>query len=129
VNFQVELEKADRIIKDTEIKLNTIKSSLTVVDNELQQLILLETELEDNLKFLKKKNIIALAQEYKKAKEDLNKTKNRLAMLRIDSGNMKRALRDCEVFLQKAKESYVKLLKGKDNVIRGKFGSKKSGQE
>jgi chromosome segregation ATPase len=129
VNLQLELEKADRIVRDTEIKLRTIKTALDGIEGEIQQLTTLENELEENLKFLKKKNIIALAQEYRKAKEDLTKTKNRLAMLRIDSSNVGRALGDCQAYLQKAKEAYAKLLKGNDNVIRGNFGRKSDGQK
>jgi chromosome segregation ATPase len=129
VNIQLELEKADRIVKDTEIKLRTIKVALDGIDAEIQQLNTLEAELEENLQFLKKKNIIALAQEYKKAKEDLTKTKNRLAMLRIDAANVGRAFGDCEAYLKKAKEAYAKLLKGSDNVVRGNFGRRSDGQK
>jgi hypothetical protein len=129
VNILMELEKADRLVKDADVKLRTINTALEGVNREIQQLVAVEVQLEENLQFLKKKNIIALAQEYKKGKEDLMKTKNRLSMLRIDHSNISRAQVDCEAYLQKAKQSYAKLLKGDNNVVRGKFGRKTDGQK
>lgn len=120
---QQELDKLATSIKDAEARLNVFKSNLDAIDKELNHLTTVETQLQENIKFLRKKHIIALALEYKKAKEELHKTRNRLAMIRIDRGNIGRAYKDVEDFLVKTKAQYAKLLKDSDNVvIQGSFG-------
>jgi chromosome segregation ATPase len=128
VNKQQELDKLAHSIKDAEVRLKVFKSNLDTIEKELTQLGMLESKLRDNIKYLRKKHVIALALEYRKSKDELNKTKNRLAMIRIDRENISRASKEVEDFLNKNKESYAGLLKEQNNVIKGTFG-RKNGQD
>lgn len=118
-----ELEKADRAIKDAEQRLRAVKNSLEAIEKEVDILSTLETQLEANVKFLKKKNIIALAAEYKKAREDLIKTKTRLGLIKTDREKIRNIYHEIELAIFKAKQSYDESIKeSENNVIRGKFG-------
>jgi chromosome segregation ATPase len=128
VNKQQELDKLSHAIKDAESRLKVFKGNLETIEKELNHLAAIEKQLEENIEFLRKKHIIALALEYRKAKDELSKTKNRLAMIRIDRENIRRATDDVEGFLNKNKESLAELLKESNNVIQGSFG-RKNGQD
>lgn len=121
-------ERLAHAIKDAEARLKVFKTNLDTVEKEIGQLATLETTLEENIKFLRKKSIIALAVEYRKAKDDLNKTKNRLAFIRVDRENINRAVVEIDQFLVITKTAIAKLLKSGDNVIKGNFG-RKDGQD
>lgn len=125
---QVELEKLDRSIKDGEIRLRTAKTNIEALDKEIDSLSSLEIQLEENVKCLKKNNVVAIATEFKKAKEDLAKTKARLIALKNDRELFKKSAKDIETFTNKAKEDIEKLQKtGDNNVLRGKFSRKDNG--
>lgn len=120
-----DLERADRIIKDAEIRLRTVKVTLEAIEKEVDQLTAVEKQLEANVKFLKKKNIIALAVEYKKAKEDLTKAKARLTMIKNDREKIRQTYHDTELLIFNAKEAYEQAMKdATNNVVQGKFGRK-----
>lgn len=126
---QVELEKLDRAVRDGEIRLQTVNVNINSLTKEIDQLENLENQLEENLKCLKKKSIIAIATEFKKAKEDLKKTKTRLISLKNDRENFKKAANDVEAVMKKAKEDMENLKKnGDSNVLHGTFGRKDNGQ-
>lgn len=125
---QQELDRLAHAIKDAEARLKVFKQNLDTVEKELAHLANVESQLQENIKFLRKKHIIALALEYRKAKDDLDKTKNRLAMIRIDRENIGRAHKEIEDFLTKHKANYAELLKESNNVIKGTFG-RTSGQD
>lgn len=125
MNRKEELEYADRAIKDAEQRLRSVKNSLDAVEKEFDTLTNLKKELEANVKFLKKKNIIALAAEFKKAKEDLAKTKSRLSLISKDRDNIRKIFHDMELAIYNAKQAYNERLQEIDNnVIRGNFGRK-----
>lgn len=120
---QEELSKIDRTIKDSEIRLRTFKTNIDVIQKEIDFLLNVEGQLQENIKYLKKVKIITLATEYKKAKEDLKKTKNRLLQLKSDKAINDKAHKEVTVFIEKNKELYDKLTKhNENNVLQGKFG-------
>lgn len=124
---QAELDKAEREVKDTEQKLYKIKVTLKEVDDEIEQLKRVESSLKENIDYLKKSGATVKATEYKKAKEDLTRTRGRLAVIKIDRENIARAQKEGEAYLEKAKEALAKAILGKDNVLsfkRKKDGSK-----
>lgn len=125
---QAELEKLDRTLKDGELRLRTVKMNIDSLTKEINILSELEIQLEQNVKCLKKKNIIAIAIEFKKSKEDLAKTKTRAIALKNDREHFKKASAEVELVMKKAKEELEKLQKiGDNNVLRGKFGKKNNG--
>ena len=122
MSYLQELDRLERTIKEAEIRLKQIKSSMDVMEKEIDQLTSLEAQLEQNLNFLKKKHVIALAAEFRKAKISLTNTKNRLAFLRIDRENVRRAHADTEMFIFKCQESYVTTMNSSaNNVINVDF--------
>lgn len=123
-----ELDKIDRAIKDAEIRLRTIKANVDLLDREINILSPLEAVLEENLGFLKQKDVIAIATEFKKAKDDLAKTKNKILQLSNDRDRSKKAYQETERDLAKSKSEFEKLQKfGENNVLQGKFGRKDNG--
>lgn len=121
-----DLAKIDRNIKDFEGRLKTFNSNIDTIQKELDFLAHLESQLETNISILKKVKIITLATEYKKAKEDLKKTKTKLTQLKSDRMINEKAHKELSLMLQKNKEVYDKLVKqGENNVLQGKFGRKR----
>lgn len=125
---KVELEELDRAIRNGEIRLCTVNANIGSLTKEIEHLDTLEMQLEENVKVLKKNNIIAIATEYKKAKEDLAKTRTRLISLKNDRENFKKAADDVKKVMEKAKEDIEKLKKVDSNVLHGTFGRKGNGQ-
>lgn len=120
---QIELEKLDRAIKDSQIRLCTVKSNIELLDREVETLSRLEVQLESNLKCLKKKDIIPIASEFKKAKEDLGKTRIRLITVKNEREDFKKAMDHVNQCMDKAREEIEKIKKiGENNVLHGKFG-------
>lgn len=125
VSKQEQLVKADRAIKDAEIRLRTIKASLYAVEREIDVLSTVESQLEENLNYLKRKNIIALAVEYKKAKADLKAARTRLSLIRGDKEKLRKEFVEGESILENCKKAYDLIVKGpENNVILGKFRKK-----
>ncbi len=121
-----DLTKIDRNIKDCENRLKTFGSNIDTIQKEVDFLVHLESQLETNISFLKKIKIVALASEYKKAREDLKKTKTKLVQLKSDKTINEKAYKELEFMLQKNKEVYDKLAKqSENNVLLGKFGKKR----
>jgi len=119
-----DLAKLDRAVKDAEIRLHTVHSSIVGLDKELDTLSNLEDTLEENLKCLKNSSTIPIASEYKKAKEDLKKTRLRATALQNDRAHYHKAKAEVEASVAKIKEEIEKLKKGDDNVLHANFGRK-----
>lgn len=123
---QTDLEKIDRNIKDAEIRLKTFDLNIGTIQKEIDFLSNVENQLQTNITFLKKHKIVTLAQEYKKAREDLKKTKIRLTQLKSDRTINEKAHKELGYMLEKNKEAYDKLAQiNENNVLQGKFGRKR----
>lgn len=121
-----ELARLDRAIKDCELRLRTFEANINTLKKEVDFLLNLENQLDANIAYLKKIKVIALAKEYKEAKEDLKKTKIRILQLKSDLAINEKAYKDIENILGKNKESYDKLgRQDQNNVVHGKFGRKR----
>jgi len=126
VGKQDDIDKLDRAIKDAEIKLKSIQANIEQIDNEINALSPRKKELESNIEFHKRTSTIPIAQEYKKAKEELTKTNVRLTFITKGRIDASKAAKDVEDIIQKFKNDYHNLLKtGDNNVLRPKFGSKR----
>lgn len=113
-----EQAKIDRAIKDAEIRIRTVQTSIDAIDKEIGIVSLAEKALEDNVKCLKTKRIIAIAQEYKKAKEELKKIQNRLLILRNDREHFNKSLSNITDLLKQSKKELDKLQNiGDSNVL------------
>lgn len=125
-----ELANADLALRNAESQLGTLRSITEIIQKEINSLTMLESQLEDNLICLRQRKIVAVANEFKKAREDLVKTRNRLAFLRIDRENQRKAIEKAEDIVVKARQTYNDLLKKpENNVVQGNFGRKDDGQD
>lgn len=121
-----DLIKLDRNIKDCESRLKTFSSNIDTIQKEVEFLQNLESQLQTNIEMLKKVKIVTLAVDYKKAREDLKKTKARLTQLKSDKAINEKAHKELEYLLKKNKEAYDKLNEqNENNVLQGKFGRKR----
>jgi chromosome segregation ATPase len=126
VSHTEDLKKIDRVIKDAEIRIKTMKTSIDAIDKELISISVFRQTLEDNVKCLKTNKVIALATEYKKAKEELKRTKFRIGSLENDRKHFASVLKEAEILLRKSKEDIEKLNSvGDNNVLQ--FPGKKDG--
>ncbi len=122
-----DLAKADRAIKEAETRLKTIQNNIDTLDLEIKKVTVLEGVLEDNIRVLKTKQIIAIAQEFRKAKDELKRAKVRITNLQSDKEHFNKALRDVQTLLNTAKLERSKAVHLEENNIltfRGKNGKK-----
>jgi len=122
---KTELALIDRAIKDTEIRLKTIQIHLEALEKEINYFSILEKQLEENFKYLKQDKIIALASEFKKTKEELQRVRSFLAIRRKDLEAHRKAFKAANNHLDLCKKRYEQLIKYEtNNVIQGIFGRK-----
>ena len=112
-----EIEAAEKQIKETESRLNSIKDGLASIEREIVLLSLKELALNDNLKILRKNTGIVLASEFKRSKEDLNRTQTRMAMIRKDKESLEKAKAAALSFLAKSKEKLEELKASEVNNV------------
>jgi chromosome segregation ATPase len=123
VNKIEELDKLDKILKDSEIRLKSIQSSIEQNSKEISTLSLKKNELEQNIEFHKKDGTIPIANEYKKSKIELSKTKARLILINSDLKKAQQVLKNTEMSIEKVKKDYEELSKvNENNVLRVLFG-------
>jgi hypothetical protein len=130
VGQQVEIDRAERAIKDAEIRLYTIQNQLNAIDMEYARLINIQYLIENNIVNLKKEKVIALAGSYKKAKMELMKVQAHINIVGNNKTAVTRMRNDAQVFLDRCKKEYDNMLESfKNNVLFGNFGRRdKDGQ-
>ncbi len=121
-----ELDKLERAIKDSEIRLKSIQSAIEQIDKEIAALTPHKRELEENLEFHKKGDAPPLLHEHRKTKTELVKTKNRLSSITNDRKKANDACKQIEDILEKFKKDHAELLKtSENNVLRVMFGGRR----
>lgn len=125
---QIELERLDRAIKDSNIRACTVKNNIEVLDRDISNMEELECTIEENLKFLKQQKIVAIADQFKKAKEDLARTRIRLITLKNEREDYRKALNNVHKVIRDSAEAIEKIKRdGDNNVLRANFGKKDNG--
>lgn len=128
MNKQLELDRLDRMVKDSTIRACTVQNNLDVLDRDIANTEVIKQKLEENLQFLKKQKVIAIAEQFKKAKEELAKTKVRLITLRNEREDYRKALDNVHRVIKESMEAIDKIKKdGDNNVLRANFGKKDNG--
>lgn len=125
MNKTEDIATLERSLIDAESKVKTVLSDIVVHEKEIKFLQENEKTLAENVKCLKSTKIIAVAQEYKKTKEELKKTKSRIAILTNDCNHLKKTVLDIEDFIKKTGQKIDKI-RGleKNNVLQFKRGEK-----
>lgn len=101
------------------MRIKTVESNIVALDKEIASLTSLERTLKDNIACLKKQSIIAIAQEFRKAKDDLKSAKVKIASLSNDKDHFKKVSKDMAVFLEKSRKELSKL-ESNNNVLNFK---------
>jgi len=116
-----DLDRLDKVIKDAESRIKTIQANIDAIGKELNVLASHEYTLEESVKNLRKRQVIAIAQEFKKIKEELSRTRQRIVMLENDRDHFLKASRDVHNLIEKTREDLQKLQKAsKSNVLNFK---------
>lgn len=119
-----ELDKLTKAIADCDIRLKSIRSAVEQIDKEISVLAPRKLELEQNIEFLKKSDIIPIAHEYKKSKAELTKVRTRLTSITSDQKRAVEACKQIEDIISKFKNDHMELLRtSEDNVLKVLFGA------
>ena len=120
-----ELKILDRTIRDSEIRIRTLQTNIDAIEKELLNVVSLKQILEDNIKCLKANKIIAVANEYKKIKEELKRVTHRIETLSYDKTRFCILIKDVESLLKKSNIDFEKMKNaGNENVLQFKPGKK-----
>jgi predicted nucleic acid-binding Zn-ribbon protein len=118
-----DLDRLIRAIKDAEIRLSSIKTSVENIDKEILALTPRKAELATNLRFLKQGNTVPLAQEYKRTKAELTKTSSRLNIISGERVKAHQACLEIEKIIEKFKKDHTNLIiSSENNILKGNFG-------
>jgi predicted nucleic acid-binding Zn-ribbon protein len=111
------ITKLDRAIKDAEIRIRTVLVNVEALTKEIDLLSSKAKTLEENVKCLKQNRIIAVAQEFKKSKEELYRTRSRITTLGNDREHFLKSSDDMKAFIEKTKKELEKLTNDNDNNV------------
>lgn len=124
-----EVERSERAIKDAEIRQRTLLVQIEALDKELAALEFNEYVLQDNLDTLKQDKIIAIASEYKKAKEEVAKARAKRVQVSNERVKLGHQCDEMTKFLNKALEAHEELMyRLNNNVLYGNFRKQADGQ-
>jgi chromosome segregation ATPase len=117
--------KIERLLRDAEIRLTNGKAKIAMLGRELEAMHVLHDQLEENLKSLKTRGIVALVMEYRKARLDLSKTVTKISQLKWDIALANNISADLEKNVEQLNVLFEKLTAelGK-NVLQGKWPNK-----
>lgn len=118
-----QLDKLEKTLKDAEIHLKSIESTMEKIDKELVALGARKNELENNIAFHKKQSTIPLVNEHRKSKTELSKITTRFNLVTADKLAAIRALAGTKEVIEKFKKAYSEIY-NQNNVVPGIFGAK-----
>lgn len=97
-----EFNKAAHALLEANVRLNTIRIQLEALERDIATLVNIELQILENINTLKRQKIVTLAVAYRKALENLNAARNRLAFFRIDRENVLKLMTKAEAVKIKA---------------------------
>jgi hypothetical protein len=100
------LSKASHELLGAEVRFNTIAIQIDKIDRELAMLLSVEISLEQNIRLLKRRKLVVLAVEYKKAKTDLKTVRSRQLILKNERNTILLLKKSAERVLNKAREKH-----------------------
>lgn len=126
------LNKASHTLLDAQVKLQQVQAQRLQLEKEIALLNMIEANLEENVRILKRKRMIVMVTDYRKAVTDLGTARTRRAFLRIDRENVLKIEKHAELMHDRAKADYelaFELLHNPpNNVIQVDFTRRKNGQ-
>jgi chromosome segregation ATPase len=120
-----DVQKVERSLRDAENRLGENRAKIDVLVRELQTMQVLQQTLEENLRNLRQKGIIALVMEFRKARLDLARTKNKITQIDWDLAIVRSVLEENTRLVSDYQKLFDQLManSGK-NVLHGKFPKK-----
>jgi tagatose-1,6-bisphosphate aldolase len=103
-----DLNKASHVLLDAEVQLKQVQAQRLQIEKEIAMLNMIEANLTENIRVLRRKRVIVMVTEFRKVITDLNTVRTRLAFLRVDSENVLKIERHTEIVYEKLKADYEK---------------------
>jgi len=117
-----DIDKLQKAIKIAEDRLAVVKAALDGVERDIDLVSTSVIQLKRNIHYLKKKNTVALASEYKKVKEELDDAKNKLSTYRLNREDYRTVYSGIEVDIARLKsELLAKINDPGAQVLEGSF--------
>jgi chromosome segregation ATPase len=117
-----DIDKLEKAIKVAEDRLAVVKAALDGVEKDIDSVSTSVIQLKRNIHYLKKKNTVALASEYKKVKEELVDAKDKLEIYRLNREDYRTVHSGIELDIARLKaELTIKLNDPGAQVIEGSF--------
>lgn len=128
-----DLNKASHVLLDAEVRLNQIVAQRRQLEKEIALLNMIEANLEENIRVLKRRRTIVTVSDYRKATSDIGTARTRRAFLRVDRENVLKVENHAERGYNEAKANYERcfelLHNPPNNVIQVDFSRRKNGRQ
>lgn len=126
----ISLDAAERAFKDAKDRAESLQVHLNKLETEMNTLIFVKKGLEENLSILKRRQIITVAVEYRKVKEDVDKANANLVTSRINKSNMEHSIAQANKFMVECRDRYLSAIEiHKPKVIEVDFGRNSGRQD
>lgn len=123
-----DLNKASHAMLDAQVKLQQTQADRLKLEKEIALLNMIEANLEENIRILKRKRLIVTVVDFRKAKADLNTARTRRSFVRVDRENVMKLEKHNQDAYDKIKAEYERLFKRlhnpPNNVIHVDFRRK-----
>jgi chromosome segregation ATPase len=113
----LEIGRLEEAVKLAEERLLTVNTGLLNIETNIDLLSTRAGQLSRNIQYLKKKNIIALASEYKKVKEEFDIANARLELMREERENFRTVYSHVELEMLVLKEQLVNLIENPGGTV------------
>lgn len=101
-----DLNKASHVLLEAEVKLNMIVAQRGILEKEISVMNMIEANLEENIRILKRRRIVVIASDFRKSTQDIETARARRAFLRMDRENILKIEKHAELQYNKAKLNY-----------------------
>lgn len=117
-----DIDKLQKAIKIAEDRLAVVRAALDGVERDIDLVSTSVIQLKRNIHYLKKKNTVALASEYRKVKEELDDAKDKLEVYRLNREDYRTVYSGIEIEIAKLKaELLAKINDPGAQVLEGSF--------
>lgn len=129
MNKLVDLDIAEKDLKESTDRFEAIQAHVFKTDNEIALVEHVRKNLEENISILKARHIITVAVEYRRAKEDLVKLLNNLTMLKLNRNSLEHSTAQAKKYMDECRERYLAAISVQGSrVIEVDFGRKNDRQ-
>lgn len=130
MNKIIDLDVASIELHDATNRYEAMQAHVHKVDGEIAMLVHVQKNLEANISVLKSRQIITVAVEYRKAREDLGKVHNNLTMLKLNKNSLEHSTEQARKFVVECRERYQAALSVQgERVIEVDFRRKDDRQD